>query len=194
MRRHLSNSEIRQLLSAVDLRSPFGRRDYLLIMFLYHTGLRVGECSRLLVSLVSRGGQTFESLDLPAMFCKGPRGRVVPLNATARACIEKMLTFNKSRGFSTSPAAPLFQNSKHCPLSIRSIQLLIQKYRREAGLEIAATPHTIRHSHATALHESGAPVRVVQAGLGHRRLKTTERYLGVGSSESRHQHYRALGG
>ena len=162
MRRHLSNSEIRQLLSAVDLRSPFGRRDYLLIMFLYHTGLRVGECSRLLVSLVSRGGQTFESLDLPAMFCKGPRGRVVPLNATARACIEKMLTFNKSRGFSTAPAAPLFQNSKHCPLSIRSIQLLIQKYRREAGLEIAATPHTIRHSHATALHESGAPVRVVR--------------------------------
>ena len=79
MRRHLSNSEIRQLLSAVDLRSPFGRRDYLLIMFLYHTGLRVGECSRLLVSLVSRGGQTFESLDLPAIFCKGPRGRVVPL-------------------------------------------------------------------------------------------------------------------
>jgi integrase len=68
MRRHLSNSEIRQLLSAVDLGSPFGRRDYLLIMFLYHTGLRVGECSRLLVRLVSRDGLAFESLDLPAMF------------------------------------------------------------------------------------------------------------------------------
>jgi integrase len=52
MRRFLSNSQVRQLLSAVDLGSPFGQRDYLLIMFLYHTGLRVGECSRLLVTLV----------------------------------------------------------------------------------------------------------------------------------------------
>ena len=139
MRRCLSNSQVRDLLSAVDLSSPFGRRDYLLIMFLYQTGLRVGEVSRLLVQLVSRDGAAFSQLDLPAMFCKGPRGRVVPLNATARACIEKMLRFNRSRGFSVAPAAPLFQNSKHCPLSIRSIQKLIQKYRVLAGLEIAAT-------------------------------------------------------
>ena len=53
MRRCLSNSEVRQLLAAVDLDSPFGKRDYLLIMFLYHTGLRVGECSRLLIQLVA---------------------------------------------------------------------------------------------------------------------------------------------
>ena len=39
MRRCLSNSQVRALLSAVDLNSPFGRRDYLLIMFLYQTGL-----------------------------------------------------------------------------------------------------------------------------------------------------------
>ena len=193
MRRFLSNSEVRQLLSAVDLRSPFGQRDYLLIMFLYHTGLRVGECSRLLVQLVSRQGKAFHSLDLPAVFCKGPRGRVVPLNATARVCIEKMLKFNHSRGLSTAPAAPLFQNSRHCPLSIRSIQEMIQKYRLQAGLEIAATPHTIRHTHATALHSSGVPTRVIQKGLGHVRLSTTEKYLGV-SPVKMHRHYASLGG
>jgi integrase/recombinase XerD len=193
MRRHLSNSEIRQLLSAVDLRSPFGRRDYLLILFFYQTGLRVGECSRLLVSLVSRGGQAFESLDLPAMFTKGPRGRVVPLNATARSCVEKMLQFNKKRGFSTAPAAPLFQNSKHCPLSVRSIQYLIQNYRTQSGLEIAATPHTLRHTNATCLHESGVPTRIIQAGLGHRHLSTTEKYLGVSPIKMKNA-YSALGG
>lgn len=100
MRRFLSNSQVRQLLSVIasecvpegPLQSAFGRRDYLLILFLYHTGLRVGECSRLLVSLVvTQEGKARESLDLPAVFCKGPRGRVVPLNATARACVEKML-------------------------------------------------------------------------------------------------------
>ena len=95
------------------------------------------------------------------MFCKGPRGRVVPLNATARACVEKMLRFNRSRGFSVAPAAPLFQNSKHCPLSIRSIQKLLVKYRVLAGLEIAATPHSLRHSNAMALLRSGVPTRVI---------------------------------
>lgn len=193
MRRNLSNSEVRLLLSAVDLRSPFGRRDYLLIMLFYQTGLRVGEVSRLLVGLVSRGGRAFSSLDLPASLCKGRRGRVVPLNATARSCVEKMLQFNLSHGFSVAPAAPLFQNRNHTPLSVRSIQKLIKGYRLAAGLEIAATPHSLRHANATALSESGVPSRVVQAGLGHRRLSTTEGYL---ARDARHmaKHYEALGG
>lgn len=193
MRRCLSNSEVRLLLSAVDLRLPFGERDYLLILFFYQTGLRVGELSRLLVHLVSRDGQAFHSLDLPAVFCKGPRGRVVPLNATARACVEKILRFNRARGLSVAPAAPLFQNRKSCPLSVRSIQKLIRHYRLVAGLGVAATPHTLRHTHATALQESGVPSRVIQAGLGHRRLSTTEIYL-TKNPQSMARHYAALGG
>lgn len=176
MRRSLTNSQVRQLLSAVDLQSPFGRRDYLLIMFLYQSGLRVGECSRLLVKLVSRDGVPFQSLDLPAMFCKGSRGRVVPLNATAQACIAKQLQFNKSRGLSSSPVAPLFQNHKQCPLSVRSIQQLIQRYRVRSGLEVAATPHTLRHTHASALVASGARLTSVQRVLGHRNLTSTQVY------------------
>lgn len=193
MRRNLSNSEVRLLLSAVDLKSPFGKRDYLLIMFLYHTGLRVGEASRLLVHHVSRKGRSIHSLDLPATLCKGRRGRVVPLNAAARSCVEKMLRFNSSRGFSVAPAAPLLQNSKHFPLSVRSIQKLIQKYRIESGLEVAATPHTLRHTHATALQDSGVPSRAIQTGLGHRRLSTTENYLAK-NPQHLAKHYQVLGG
>lgn len=194
MRRFLSNSQVRQLLSAVDLQSSFGQRDYLLIMFLYHTGLRVGECSRLLVTLVlDQSGEPRHQLDLPAMFCKGPRGRVVPLNATARACVTKQLTFNQARGLSTAPGSPLFQNSRHCPLSIRSIQLLIRAYRIKVDLDLAATPHTLRHTNATALHSSGVPTRTIQQGLGHRHLSTTEKYLGV-SPVAMESGYRALGG
>lgn len=193
MRRCLSTSEVRQLLSAVDLRSPFGQRDFLLIMFLYQTGLRVGECSRLLTRLVSSGGQAFRSLDLPAIFCKGPRGRVVPLNAAARACVEKQLVFNQSRGLSVAPAAPLFQNSKHSPLSVRSIQKLIARYRVAGGLEVAATPHTLRHSNASALLRAGVSSRVIQHGLGHRHLSTTEKYLGISPVEMR-EAYSVIGG
>ena len=194
MRRFLSNSQVRQLLSAVDLDSPFGRRDYLLILFIYHTGLRVGECSRLLVQLVSNNSkEPRHHLDLPAIICKGPRGRVVPLNATARACVSKMISFNQARGLATTPDSPLFQNRKHRALSVRSIQKLIKGYRIRAGLDIAATPHTLRHTNATALQESGVPIRVIQQGLGHRYLSTTEKYLGV-SPRSLKASYEALGG
>lgn len=129
-------------------------------------------------------------LDLVA---KGPRGRVVPLNATARACIEKMIQFNRERGLSVAPAAPLFQNRKHCPLSVRSIQYLIKQYRIKAGLEVAATPHTLRHTHATSLMNSGVPTRVVQHGLGHRHLSSTEKYLGL-SPQEMDKYYARLGG
>jgi len=140
MRRSLTNSQVRQILSAVDLRSLFGRRDYLLILFLHETGLQIGECSRLLIRLVSRNGVPFPSLALSPMFCKGSQDRVVPLSPLAQSCIEKMLQFNKEKGLSTSPAAPLFQNSKQCPLSPQAILTLIHRYKAQSGLEIPTTP------------------------------------------------------
>jgi site-specific recombinase XerD len=187
----LSKSEIRQVLEVIDLESPFGRRDYLLILFLYHTGLRVGECSGLIMHLVALGGQPRQYLHLPASICKGSRGRVVPLNRVAQACISKMIAFNTSRGFSTAPAAPLFQNRCHGPLSVRSIQQMVAGYRELAGLDLRATPHTFRHSHASQLVAAGVPTVHVQRVLGHRHLSSTQVYTHV-SKEQLLQSARAL--
>ena len=179
----LSKSEIRQILSVIDLDSPFGRRDYLLILFLYHTGLRVGECSGLVMHLVARDGDPRQYLHLPASVCKGSRGRVVPLNRVAQACIRKMIAFNSARGFSTAPAAPLFQNKCHGPLSVRSIQQLVASYRELAGLDLRATPHTFRHSHASQLVAAGVPTVHVQRVLGHRHLSSTQIYTHVSKEQ-----------
>ncbi|MFA5507828.1 MAG: tyrosine-type recombinase/integrase [Vulcanimicrobiota bacterium] len=175
----LSPHQVRQLLGAVDLRSPFGRRDYLLILFLYQTGLRVGECSGLVVHHVYSQGQAREWLHLPAAICKNGRSRVIPLNALAKSCVEKMIQFNRERGFSVAPAAPFFQHRKHGPLSIRSIQKLIKRYRERADLDLRATPHTLRHSAASGLVASGASIATVQRIMGHRRLASTQIYTHV---------------
>jgi site-specific recombinase XerD len=172
----LSKYEVREILDTIDLDSPFGRRDYLLILFLYHTGLRVGECSGLVIHLVALNGQPRQYLHLPAAVCKGSRGRVVPLNRVAQVCISKMIAFNKARGFSTAPAAPLFQNRCHGPLSVRSIQQLVAGYREKAGLDVRATPHSLRHSHASHLVAAGVPTVYIQQVLGHRKLSSTEVY------------------
>lgn len=179
----LSKFEIRQVLEVIDFDSPFGRRDYLLILFLFHTGLRVGECSGLIMHLVAINGQPRQYLHLPASVCKGSRGRVVPLNRVAQACISKMIAFNTARGFSTAPAAPVFQNKCHGPLSVRSIQQLVASYRERAGLDVRATPHTFRHAHASHLVANGVPTVYVQKVLGHRHLSSTQIYAHVSKEQ-----------
>lgn len=191
----LSKSEMRQLVGVINLKSPFGVRDYLLVMWMYHTGVRVGECSGLVVTHVADGnGVPRERLHLPAMICKGPRGRVIPLNSAAQLIIEKVLAFNRSRGFSTAPAAPLFQNRCHGPLSVRSIQKLIKGYREAADLDVPATPHTLRHTHASALVSAGASLPAVQKLLGHRHLSSTAVYSHVSPDELRQASELLAGG
>ena len=172
----LTKSEIRQIIEVINLKSPFGIRDALLISFLFHTGLRVGEAAGLVVHLVWIDDHPRQYLHLPATICKGSRGRVVPLNNVAQECIQKLIAFNSSCGLSTAPAAPLFQNSQHGPLSVRSIQLLVARYREEAQLDVRATPHTFRHSHASQLVAAGVPTVHVQHVLGHRKLSSTQVY------------------
>ena len=179
----LTKSELRQVLAAIDLASPFGRRDALLICFMYHTALRVGECSGLVVHLVALDGQPRQYLHLPATICKGSRGRVVPLNAVAQKCVRKLLAFNSARGFSTAPAAPLFQNRCHGPLSVRSIQQLVAYYREKAGLDVRATPHSFRHSFASHLVAAGVSTVNIGKALGHRHLSSTQIYTHVSKEQ-----------
>ena len=79
----LERNQIKSLLGGVNLRAPFGRRDYLLILFLYHTGLRIGEACRLTVNLVAHDGEPRDELHLPAYLTKTRKARVVPLNSVA---------------------------------------------------------------------------------------------------------------
>ena len=180
----LSKSEIRQILGAINLdKYLFGRRDYLLILFLYHTGLRVSEVSGLTIGLVSHDREPRNYLHLPAAICKGSRGRVVPLNEVAQECVRKILTFNNQLGLSQAPEAPLFQHSRGGHLSVRSIQLLIALYRDAAGLDVRATPHTFRHSNASHLVAAGVPTVHVQKLLGHRQLSSTQVYCSVSKEQ-----------
>ena len=179
----LSKHEVRRILDAIDLTSPFGRRDYLLVLFMYHTGLRVGETSGLTIGLVDHDRCPRRYLHLPAAICKNSRGRVVPLNEVAQTCVVKLLTFYYQIGFSMAPNAPLFQNRLGGHLSVRSIQKLIAMYREQAGLDVRATPHTLRHTNASQLVAAGVPTVHVQKILGHRQLSSTQVYCTVSKEE-----------
>ena len=95
--------EFRLLLDGINLRSTWGKRTYLMILFLCHTGLRIGEMTRLTVGDVAWKGEPREEVYLVHSITKGQKSRVVPFNSVARSCVRKLLEFNEKRGFSTRP-------------------------------------------------------------------------------------------
>ena len=179
----LARQEIRQLLSGINLQSAFGRRDYLLILFLFHTGLRIGEACRLTVNLVAHDGEPRYELHLPAHLTKTRKARVIPLNDVAQACVAKLLAFNAERGFSIAPLAPLFVWKNHRKLPPREAQRILQKLREEVGLLAKATPHTLRHSFASELVRAGVTLPTVKSLLGHQWLSSTQIYTHTSNEE-----------
>lgn len=171
-----AESDLIKLLAGIKLKSTWGERDYLLILFLCHTGLRIGEMCRLTVDLVAFAGEPREELHIPASLTKTRRSRNIPLNPVARKSILKLLEFNKKRGFSVAPEAPLFPWSNHDYLPIREAERMVQKLREKVGVSEKVTPHTFRHFFATRLVATGTDLNTVQALLGHKSLSSTQIY------------------
>jgi site-specific recombinase XerD len=115
---------------------------------------------------------------------KGSKDRPVFISKNAAHHIENYLDVRNDT------LAPLFINysrryktpstdGNYRRISPRSIQRLIEKYARLAGITKHVSPHTMRHSFATDLLMNGADLRSVQGMLGHANISTTQIYTHV---------------
>jgi integrase/recombinase XerD len=140
-------------------------RDRALLETAYATGMRVSEVTRLLIT----------DLDSQRMMIrvdqgKGRKDRYVMLSESLLSTLREYWRASKPRLF-------LFPGlDEKRSLSISSAQKAFDKARLRAGIKKPVSFHTLRHSFATHLVESGTSVRTIQALLGHRSLQTTERY------------------
>jgi len=85
------------------------------------------------------------------------------------------------------PAAKIHASRR---LTIKSIEDIVKKYVKIAGLPVMATPHTLRHSFATDLLNQGVDLRTVQEFLGHSNIATTQIYTHVTNRQLRDIHRR----
>src|SRR3954466_7090498 len=142
-------------------------RDLAVVLTLRHTGIRVSELSALMLGDVEtserKGSLTVRS-------GKGGKFRVLPLNVDARQAITAYLKVRP-----TVSADQLFIGQRGHGISSRSVEMLVEKYARLAGLE-DVTPHTLRHSFGKHALDAGADLVSVSALLGHQRLETTAIY------------------
>lgn len=177
--------EIRRLLGGINLRSTWGKRTYLLILFLCHTGMRIGEMTRLRVGDVAFEGEPRPEVFLVPRITKGNPSRVVPLNEVAMKCVRKLLEFNEKRGFSTKPEAPLFPWKTHGYLPPREAEREIQRLREKVGLSAKITPHAFRHYFAERLKRRGVNPVTLAAILGHKSMDLLLTYTETSPAEKR---------
>lgn len=148
-------------------------RDVALITLLCQTGLRIAEALALRwsdLTIRERSGVVVVRKG------KGARYREVPLSLTARRALE---TWRKTRWPDQTPAqdAPVFPGRAGAhPLTSRAAQQAFARYVRRAGLQLAVTPHTLRHTFAKRLVDEGVSLDRVAALAGHASLSTTARY------------------
>jgi site-specific recombinase XerD len=182
----LHYDEIEQILAQINTDSNTGLRDRAIIELLFSSGLRVSELVNLDRDHVNTNRREF------MVRGKGQKDRPVFISESASQYVNNYL---KSRVDSLPPLFISYSRNitptnsgDYRRLGARSIQRIINKYTRLAGITKHVSPHTMRHSFATDLLLNGADIRSVQAMLGHSNISTTQVYTHVTDQHLREVH------
>lgn len=157
----LNEEETKMLLGSI-----MNRRDLVIVRMLYASGLRVSE-------LVNLDKDDIEENMVRVHSGKGKKDRVTYVDDGTVALIEEYVNERKDRN------TALFVNRRGKRLTERSIENIIRKHAKRAGIKKKVTPHTLRHTFATHLLQNNANIVVIQRLLGHASLATTQIYTHV---------------
>lgn len=186
----LSTQEVDMLEKAIDLSKWEGHRNRAIIEVLFSCGLRVSELVTLTLSHI------YEEEGFVRVFGKGSKERLVPISQSAIR--ELHLWYDDRNKMTIKPGEEdyVFLNRRGAHLTRTMILIMIKDYAKKAGIQKTISPHTLRHSFATALLEGGASLRAIQAMLGHESIGTTEIYTHIDMStlreEIEHHHPRNI--
>jgi len=178
--RSLSVSDVDKLLD-IKLNTPFDYRNKAMLELIYGTGLRVSE----LVNL------TLNNIDFTNCIIrivgKGNKERIIPLGEYSMYYLNLYMERRNSL-LKKNICDALFLNNHGKKITRQGFFKILKGLLKEKGLDIDASPHTLRHSFATHLLNSGADLRSIQEMLGHSDISTTRIYTHVGDSKIRNDY------
>lgn len=172
---YLTAEELDNLLRQVDRTARQGPRDYLLLALLYDTGTRIQE-------LLDMKPADFHLLS-PAfvrVLGKGRKERLCPLLTQTARLVSR---YFETQGYSPGDDRPVFQNRRGQKLTRQGARYLLKKYLHSAAKAMPSlnrsgiSPHTLRHTKAMHLLQSGVPIITIKDILGHATVTSTEVYV-----------------
>jgi len=175
---HLTIEDAVRFIETPDVNTDLGCRDRAILEFLYATGIRVGE-------LV---GINLADVDLREKMVrvtgKRKKQRIVPFGEPSAEALMRYLEGTRSKFLENCPITQrdvnaLFLNYQGTRITTRSVGRMVDKYIRLCADIHDISPHSLRHTFATHLLDSGADLRDIQELLGHARLSTTQIYTQV---------------
>ncbi len=175
----LSTAEVDKLEEAIDLSKWEGHRNRAIIEVLFSCGLRVSELVALTLS------QIYEEEGFVRVMGKGSKERLVPIGKKAIRELHLWYDDRCHMKIKKGEEDYVFLNRRGAHLTRTMILIMIKQYALDAGIQKTISPHTLRHSFATALLEGGASLRAIQAMLGHEKIGTTEIYTHIDMSTLR---------
>ena len=173
----LSEEEINELISAIDLSHPQGERNRTILETMYSCGLRVSELINLKLS------DLFFEEGFIRVIGKGNKQRFIPIHYNAQKYILFYIRDIRNhilpkKGFEDI----LFLNRRGKGLTRQMIFIILKDLAIKINLNKKISPHTLRHSFATHLLKNGADLRAIQQMLGHESITTTEVYVHLDKS------------
>ncbi|ATV53266.1 site-specific tyrosine recombinase XerD [Prevotella intermedia] len=177
----LSTAEVDMLERAIDLSKWEGHRNRAIIEVLFSCGLRVSELTHLKLSNLYREEQFVRVMG------KGSKERLVPISPKALQELDYWFADRNQMKIKEGEEDYVFLNKRGAHLTRTMILIMIKNYARDAGIKKTISPHTLRHSFATALLEGGANLRSIQAMLGHESIGTTEIYTHIDTTTLREE-------
>ena len=177
----LSAEEVDMLEGAIDLSKWEGQRNRTIIEVLFSCGLRVSELVNLKLS------DLFLQEQYVRVMGKGSKERLVPISPRAIKELDYWFMDRSNMKIKPGEEDYVFLNRRGAHLTRVMILIMIKETAVAAGIQKTISPHTLRHSFATALLEGGADLRAIQAMLGHESIGTTEIYTHIDMSTLREQ-------
>jgi site-specific recombinase XerD len=175
---YLDKPEMDALLSAPDLSSSQGNRDHALLLFLYNTGARADEAAQSIIQDLSIAHAQKRDISIVTIRGKGNKLRRCPLWQKTAKTLEGFIT-------GRAPSEHVFLNRCGEPLTRFGIHTMVKRYVEKILPQFPSmkqkrvSPHTIRHTTATHLLQSGVDINTIRAWLGHVSINTTNIYAEV---------------
>lgn len=187
--RYLEYAEVLAMLRVPDVSTPAGLRDRAILEVMYASGIRVSEVVGLNVGDYEREEARVR------VWGKGAKERIAFLGEPACRALDAYIAEGRPRLLAAAhrPVATdaLFVNRFGQRLTSRSVDTLVRKAARAAGITRRVAPHVLRHSFATHLLNGGADLRFIQEMLGHSDISTTQVYTHVSQERLREVYLRA---